>query len=383
MIWDLVVVGAGPAGAATALGALTESPGLRVLMLDRADFPRDKACGDGIAPHVLDALRSVGVTRLLDDWVPVRRLDLVHGRSAVSRLVRRPVWVVPRTVFDARLVGAATDAGARLVRHRVRRIDATDDGFLLDDRVRARVVVGADGAHSLVRRAAGLPPVRSVALAIRGYAPTPGTRRGRQILVYGASRQPSYAWSFDRGDGLANVGYGEVLAAGRQPPSRAGLLERLEELLPGATADGSDWRGHHLPLASWRWSHPGGRLLLTGDAAGMINPMSGEGIYYAVASGILAGRTTARSLQAADGAAAGRLYRSAVRELFAGHRRHATTAARLIERHSLVDAALRAGGRDQRTFDDLVEIALGGGRITPRVVRGLLAGLVPVGARRA
>ena len=59
-VWDLVVVGAGPAGSCAALGALKASPGLRVLLLDRADFPRDKSCGDGIAPHVLDALATVG-----------------------------------------------------------------------------------------------------------------------------------------------------------------------------------------------------------------------------------------------------------------------------------------------------------------------------------
>ena len=69
--WDLVVVGAGPAGTAAALGALTARPGLRVLLLDRADFPRDKACGDGIAPHVLDVLEQVGVTGLRDDQAPV------------------------------------------------------------------------------------------------------------------------------------------------------------------------------------------------------------------------------------------------------------------------------------------------------------------------
>ena len=62
--WDLVVVGAGPAGAATALAALAEDPTLRVLLLDRADFPRDKSCGDGIAPHVLDALAAIGIALL-------------------------------------------------------------------------------------------------------------------------------------------------------------------------------------------------------------------------------------------------------------------------------------------------------------------------------
>ena len=74
--WDLVVVGAGPAGSATGLGALAEDPALRVLLLDRSEFPRDKSCGDGIAPHVLDALAPVGAADVVDGWAPLRDLEL-------------------------------------------------------------------------------------------------------------------------------------------------------------------------------------------------------------------------------------------------------------------------------------------------------------------
>jgi choline dehydrogenase-like flavoprotein len=89
-VWDLVVVGAGPAGSAAALGALAVNPALSVLLLDRFDFPRDKACGDGIAPQVLDLLESVGVTGLLDDRTPVRRLALRRGELEVARDMARP-----------------------------------------------------------------------------------------------------------------------------------------------------------------------------------------------------------------------------------------------------------------------------------------------------
>ena len=102
--WDLVVVGAGPAGAATARGALAESPDLRVLLLDRADFPRDKCCGDGIAPHVLDVLRSVGVDDVTDGWTPLEHLELSREEQSVTGRMSRPVWVIPREVFDDRLV---------------------------------------------------------------------------------------------------------------------------------------------------------------------------------------------------------------------------------------------------------------------------------------
>ncbi len=368
------MVGAGPAGTATALGALAVDPTLSVLLVDRADFPRDKACGDGIAPQVLELLESVGVTGLLDDRTPVRCLALRRGSLEVSRDMARPAWVVPRKIFDQRLVEAAQSAGAHLVRHRVKTIDVRPDCVQVDD-LAGKIVVGADGANSVVRRGRGGP----VALAIRGYAPTPVERAGRQEIVFGLARQPSYAWSFDRGDGLSNVGYGEQLIPGRPHPTRAELLERLEELLPGASAGGTDWRGHHLPLSSWSWRPRNGRVLLAGDAAGLINPMTGEGIYYAVASGLLAGRAAASAIrfreEVAGGAGlmdAGAAYRRTAGKLLGAHLRHTALSALLCRSGSVLDRGIRASARDQAVFDDLVEIGLANGRITPGLVRGLL-----------
>uniref|UniRef100_UPI002B27A069 NAD(P)/FAD-dependent oxidoreductase n=1 Tax=Nocardioides sp. TaxID=35761 RepID=UPI002B27A069 len=258
--WDLVVVGAGPAGAATALGALHADPALRVLLVDRATFPRDKSCGDGVAPHVLDLLAEVGVTGLLDDRTPVQRLRLVRGTREVDRVMERPAYVVPRAVLDARLVDAAQRAGAVLVHDRVRTVTSSDSrpaSLELRDagRLEAPVLVGADGAHSAVRRAVGRHP-GPMALAIRGYAPVSSDRRGAQVIAFGTVRQPAYAWSFDRGDGLANVGYGETLTGGRPGATRAELIERLDELLPGATAGATGWVGHHLPLSQSGWHPP-------------------------------------------------------------------------------------------------------------------------------
>jgi flavin-dependent dehydrogenase len=221
----------------------------------------------------------------------------------------------------------------------------------------------------------GLPPVRRRALAIRGYAPTPATRRGTQLIVYGERRQPSYAWAFDRGDGLSNVGYGELLGDERDTPSRALLLDELERLLPGTVAGVDDWRGHHLPLSERRWDQAEGPVLVVGDAAGLINPMTGEGIYYAVASGILAGRAAAEAIAQGSPDRAGRLHRGAVRRLLARHLRHTFVASRLSNLPALVDAGINAARRDQRVFDDLVEIGLGRGLITPRLGTGLAVGL--------
>ncbi len=379
--YDLVVVGAGPAGATAAVAALEARPGLRVLLLDRADFPRDKCCGDGIAAQALDVLDAHGMADAVDGWAPLRRLELAAGDTMVDGVMSRDVHVVPRQAFDARLVEHAVDRGAVLRRARVRGIDVRDDVVVLDDgddEVHATVVVGADGAHSRVRAALTGPhrlgsPRR--ALALRGYTPTPDRLAGRQVIRWGPGRQPSYAWAFDRGDGLANIGYGELVDGG-PGPTRARMLDALDGLLPGLVADASDWRGHPLPLSGFRWQQPDGRCLLAGDASGLVNPMTGEGIYYAVATGSLAGRAAAAAVAAGEPDGAGRRYRREVRRLLAGHLRHTWTAGTLAQHRGVVAAGVRAARGDQRVFDDLVEIGLGGGRITPRLGRSLARQLV-------
>jgi flavin-dependent dehydrogenase len=305
----------------------------------------------------------------------VHRLRLSRDGVGVDREMRRPAWVVPRTVFDARLVAAAQQAGATLVQHRVRTVDRRPDGVVLDHEMRADVVVGADGAHSLVARAVGrrLGPM---AVALRGYAPVPAGRAEAQVIVFGTGRQPAYAWSFDRGDGRANVGYGELLTRRRRRPTRAGMLAELEALLPGATSGATDWLGHQLPLSTPRWRPAPGRILLAGDAAGLVNPMTGEGIFYAVATGLAAGRAAAEALAAGDSESAGARYAALTRPLLAGHLRHTAAAAALCRSGRVLDAGLRASAADQDVFDDLVELGLARGRITPAMLRGLAGAII-------
>jgi geranylgeranyl reductase family protein len=374
--WDLVVVGAGPAGAAAALAALAAQPRLNVLMLDRVGFPRDKSCGDGIAPHVLDILATVGVTGLVDDHTPVEEFSLWHRGRLVHRRMRRPVWVVPRVLFDHRLTQAAVAAGAELRPHRVRSVRVDGGQVVVDEVIRSAVVVGADGAHSVVRRAVGMSPVRRRALALRGYAPTRPDWSGRQLIVFGDRRQPAYAWSFDRGDGLSNVGYGELLDRGHDAVSRQRLLSQLETLIPGAASTGGSWRAHPLPLSSARWQHPAGRVLLAGDAAGLVNPMTGEGIYYAVATGVLAGRAAAAAVSSSAGDSAGERYAAGARRLLSRHLRHTAAGSRLASISAVRSSGVRAATADQRIFDDLVEIGLAQGTVTPRLAASLLRHLM-------
>jgi flavin-dependent dehydrogenase len=211
-----------------------------------------------------------------------------------------------------------------------------------------------------------------MAVAIRGYAPTPPGPAGAQVIRFGTARQPSYAWSFDRGDGLVNVGYGELFGDSRPRPTRALLLEQLEDLLPGSTEGGTDWRGHQLPLSTFRPLRPAyDRVLLVGDAAGLVNPMTGEGIYHAVLTGILAGQAAAASLAEDGGVSAGARYVSSARKVLAAHQRHIAVAAQLARAGWVLDAGIRASAADKRVFDDIVELGLADGRLTTAVVRAL------------
>lgn len=364
--WDLVVVGAGPAGSTAAIAALRADPSARVLVLDAADFPRDKVCGDGVAPHAMDVLAAlgVGVAELAAGTGPVTTLRLVSPMGTQTRRsFARPASVIPRVLLYARLVHAARNAGAVFERHRVRTLSQQDGTVLVDGAVRARTVIGADGAESVVRRqcGAGAAPAGTIAVALRGYTSADPWPVGEQRLVMAAAHWPAYAWVFPVGDGTANVGYGEL---SRTTPTRAELTTRLHDLLPDLPA--LPLRGHRLPLSPGRPGVAHGQVLLAGDAASLINPLTGEGIYYAVLSGALAGAAAVTPDPA-------RSYRRSLRHQLGRHLRHTDVLARLTRRPWLVDIATAAARDDRRTFDRLVEIGLGAGTLDVPLTTAMIA----------
>jgi geranylgeranyl reductase family protein len=352
---DVAVVGAGPAGSAAALRALQLRPDARVLLLDAAAFPRDKTCGDGIAAHALELVEALGVPGVDRLGPPVPRLRLrTPGGRVVERTCARPNRVVPRVVFDAELVAAAVARGARLLRHRVRHLEVRPDRVVLDGAVAARVVIGADGANSTIRRLVGGPvtPPSATAVAVRGYAPA-ALDPDALVIEFARGPYPAYAWSFPLPGGGANVGYGVFDKRGSG--SRAELVAALRAVLPGQEPDPATVRGHHLPLSSGPRHHPDGRVLLVGDAAALVNPLTGEGIFDALASGVLAGRA------ALLGAGAGAAHRAAMRRAFERHHAHGALLARLLRHPRFLDAAVLAAARHQSVFDAAIDLGLGRG----------------------
>ncbi|MEV6298172.1 geranylgeranyl reductase family protein [Actinoplanes sp. NPDC051861] len=355
-VYDVAVIGAGPAGSAAALAA--RRAGARVLLLDRADFPRDKTCGDGIAAQAVDVLSGLGVADTTAGYPQVETLRLVSpGGTAAARRLPHPAYVIPRRVFDFRITRAAVAAGAVLHKHQVREV-REEHTVVIDGEFRARVVIGADGASSVVRRAlgSGVNPPGHLAIAIRGYRPA--TTR-EQLIVTTRQRWPAYAWEFPIGDGTANVGYGELLRG--TALSRPYLLKQLNDLLPGAEPTGL--RGHHLPLSTRRPAPGRGRVLLAGDALSLINPCTGEGIFYAVLSGALAG-----ACAAGGPIGVARRYRDALHRRLGRHLRHSATAARLTSWPRVADAAIGAAANDPAVFARMVELGLADGLLDARTI---------------
>ena len=280
--FDVLVVGGGPAGSATGYHLAAE--GASVLLVDRATFPRDKPCGGGLTTR---ALRHCPV-----DPMPVveEEVDIVELRfrfgDAVVRRAREPViWMTQRRRLDKFLLDAAQARGVD-VREGAR--VALGDSVRIDGvAIKADVVVGADGANGITARALGLGEGVVHGVALEGnvaYGRVSHDRFARRAVVEFADIPGGYGWVFPKRDHV-NVGVGAWQAEGtrlrdhlRRTCEAHGLRpEELENL-----------RGHRLPMRRPSTRVASERGLLVGDAAGLIDPVSGDGMYECFVSASLA-----------------------------------------------------------------------------------------------
>jgi geranylgeranyl reductase family protein len=325
------VVGAGPAGVAAGLEA--RRIGLDALVVDKAGFPRDKTCGDGLTTGALRLLDDLGLdVRTLPSYAPVTETVLVSpiGREVVIPLPEGGAYagVVPRMELDAALVNHARRRGVEIREH-AGVVDAIDDGAgvsatLADGTtVRARWIVAADGHYSPVRRLlTGADPDLGPALgtwsAFRQYFS--GVDERRLWVMFEEDLLPGYAWMFPVGDGRANLGFGVLRDGARgAAPSGKALAAQWRSLVDRpsvrrALGDHARPEGTHrawpIPASYDRARLAHGRALFVGDAASVVDPMTGEGIAQAIETGALAVRAIAAS--PGDREAVARRYRDDV-----------------------------------------------------------------------
>ncbi|HSO96812.1 MAG TPA: NAD(P)/FAD-dependent oxidoreductase [Acidimicrobiia bacterium] len=320
--FDVIVVGAGPAGSVAAL--VLARGGARVALVDKMAFPRDKACGDLVGPRGVQLLDDLGVS--VPEAIRVGDMAVVGPTHSVRLPCRDGLeypdhgLALPRHEFDRVLHDTAVDAGAVPFSARAAQPVAGPDGlggFCLStgETLRADVIVGADGATSHVAGTAGLVDVRRVlwGFAVRTYVDAP--IEVPQIFLWESAPRrafPGYGWAFPGPDGRANVGLGCGVLADRSAGALATrcwapFMEELTrrgvlEAPPGA--DGG-LLGGWLKLGMVGTNPAAGPVLLVGDAAGLVNPLQGEGISQAMGSG----RAAAEAVLAGPGDAAARYRR--------------------------------------------------------------------------
>lgn len=333
---DVIVVGAGPAGSSAAY--YLASAGLEVALLEKAHFPRDKVCGDGLTPRAVAELIRMGVpTPESEGWIRNRGLRTYGGGYVLElpwpTLAELPDYGLasPRAKFDEILVRHAQRAGAHLhecvqvtgaIRHErsgrvqgvtARRVDA--DGRRVADaehfELRAPVVVDAGGVSARLATSIGREkdPRRPMGVAVRTYFRSPRhddpMMESHLELWDGppgrSNLQPGYGWIFALGDGTVNVGLGSLSATAKPMKlDYKGLFRTWMENCPPEwefTPENQvgELRSAALPMAFNRRPHYAQGLVLVGDAGGMVSPFNGEGIAYALQSGRVLGDVVSQS----------------------------------------------------------------------------------------
>jgi geranylgeranyl reductase family protein len=297
--YDVAIAGAGPSGSTTAYHLA--KAGARVLLLDRAEFPREKPCGGGVTARAFDRA-PVDLTPVVEQVVNKVRFSYRLGDPFDYTYPQTLVYMTQRLRLDGFLLEQAIEAGADFHGGSiVRGIELEKDGVRLSangDAYEAGALVGADGANGVVARGAGLHPVQDPPVALEANFPyecVPAEWSDMLALELG-SMPGGYGWSFPKADHF-NVGCGGWNAdGGRLRPHLAALRDHygLEAVQM------QNLRGHHLPTRDEGAPIVRGRVLLVGDAAGLVDPMSGEGIYSAFVSGHLAAARLLRFLDGAD-----------------------------------------------------------------------------------
>ena len=298
--WDVIVVGAGPAGSSAAYGLARQ--GLRVLMLEKARIPRYKPCGGGLSLKVRSALDYDFSSAVQDT---IRQVSIAYGRERI-RIESAEAYCVMRADFDALLAAQAVRAGAEL------RDACPVDGITLEndragvsaggERLDAALLIGADGVNGGVRRAAGFPPHHRMGVAIEAelQVPSAALAEWRSVLHmdYGALSW-GYGWIFPKADHLS-VGVGALIRPGHKLDLQRELARYLssEPSLSGAKPILT--RGHRVPLGGQFAIYHRPHALLVGDAAGLADPFTAEGIYFAIRSGQIAAQEIGRARQRGD-----------------------------------------------------------------------------------